>query len=123
MRRNTPSYVAEIARELRRKPIEAETLLWEALRGRRMDGYRFYRQRPIVRYIPDFYCHELRLVIELDGEVHDNPEQHSYDTERIEFFKSMGIRTLRFRNEQVLNTIDEVLLQIRSVIANKEKPD
>ena len=119
VRKNTPSYVKELASKMRRNPTCAETLLWEKLRGRQVEGYRFYRQRPIVRYIPDFYCHELKLVIELDGEVHNDLEQQEYDNERDKFLNELGIEVMRFKNEQVICGIKDVLLQIQKFIRQR----
>ena len=113
MRCNTPPYVVELARECRKKPTEAEKILWQALRGRQLDDMRFYRQRPILRYVADFYCHTARLVVEVDGGIHDKTDQRHYDEERNKTFKAMGLNVLRVSNDDVLHNLQGVLEQIR----------
>ena len=70
------------AKELRKTLTPAERKLWEVLKNKQLDGYKFRRHHPIYRYIADFYCHELGLVIELDGGVHDGLEQKEHDINR-----------------------------------------
>ncbi|HYM16776.1 MAG TPA: endonuclease domain-containing protein, partial [Dehalococcoidia bacterium] len=88
----------EIAREMRRGPTSAEARLWERLRARRLNGLKFSRQHPIGRFIVDLYCVDAGLVIELDGSVHDDPEQRQADVVRQQFLESQGVRVLRFPN-------------------------
>ena len=99
------------ARSLRRGMTDVERLLWQALRGRQLNGHRFRRQHPIGQYISDFTCIEQRIVIELDGGQHQ--EQLAYDEQRSAFLQARGWRVLRFWNNDVLNNIEGVL----SVIA------
>ena len=107
----TPDYIIELARELRQNMTESEKLLWEKLRKKQVDGYRFRRQHPVYRYVLDFYCYEKKLAIELDGDVHIQREE--YDEYRDEFLKSTGIETLRFKNYEVVNDINQVLKKIK----------
>lgn len=81
-----PQYITELAKNLRRFSTEAESILWEILQNRKFRDLKFRRQHPIGRYIADFYCHEIKLVIELDGKIHEN--QKEYDEIRDEFLKS-----------------------------------
>jgi len=110
------------ARELRKEETRSEILLWNKLRNRKLDGFKFLRQHPIVYkadykglnyFVADFYCHEKKVVVELDGSVHDeNPE---YDQFRDSEMKEMGIKVLRIKNEDLVN-LDEVLSRIRSFL-------
>jgi very-short-patch-repair endonuclease len=89
------------ARQFRREPTPAESRAWEILRDRRLLGLKFRRQQVIDGFIVDFYCPRLRLVIEVDGAVHDHPETRQYDTERTRHLESKGITVIRVRNEEV----------------------
>ena len=95
------------ARAMRNQATDAEKLMWRMLRNRRLRDAKFRRQRPIGRYIADFYCAEHRLVIELDGGQHAG--QQTYDAERTAFLEQRGLRVLRFWNNQVLNETEAVL--------------
>ena len=96
------------ARQLRRQQTDAEQKLWSAIRNRQLAGLKFRRQVPIGAYIVDFYCHECRLVLELDGSQH--LAQLEYDDIRTCFLQ--GIRVLRFWNNEILSNIEGVLQQI-----------
>lgn len=97
-----PTYVQDLAKEFRKKSTRAEVLLWSALRNKRMDGVEFHRQRPFERYVLDFYAPSVKLVIEVDGEVHESSSQKEYDKMREDFLKEHGLKVIRFRNEQIL---------------------
>jgi very-short-patch-repair endonuclease len=99
-----------IAKEMRRKPTEAEDLLWQRLRKHQLLGFKFRRQHSIERFIVDFYCAEARVVLEIDGSIHQYREEE--DLIRQDYIKSLGLRLLRFSNNDVLNNLDEVLEQI-----------
>ncbi|WP_040397034.1 endonuclease domain-containing protein, partial [Cesiribacter andamanensis] len=103
----------EFARQNRKELTAAEGVLWKRLRNGRLDRYKFRRQHPLAGFIADFYCHEARLVIEVDGEVHDSAEQMQYDEERTLALKELGIRVIRFTNEEVLTNIGQVLEEIK----------
>lgn len=104
----------ERARELRKDSTFAEKVLWQALRNRRLSGLRFKRQQPMGGYVVDFYCPRLRLIIELEGSVHDNPDQRAHDRDRFEELQIRGLRVLRIRNEVVMKDLGMVLEQILS---------
>ncbi|PDW03742.1 endonuclease domain-containing protein [Candidatus Viridilinea mediisalina] len=108
------------ARQLRHDQTESEALLWEQLRGRRLDGWKFRRQHPVDRFIVDFYCAEQRLVIEVDGSIHTQAEQAAYDVERSLLLQAAGYRLLRFSNEQVCHEMPMVLHTIRATLATGE---
>lgn len=96
---------------MRANPTEAERLLWDRLRRKQLNGFRFRRQHPIDYYIVDFYCPSARLIVEVDGE--DHKSRLEYDLERQAVLEGHGYRTIRFTNTQVLNRIDLVLAAIR----------
>ena len=93
---------------------DAEKTLWQHLRFRQLDGYKFRRQCPIGSYIVDFVCFERKLIIELDGRQH--AEQIVYDSKRTAWFQSEGFQVLRFWNNQVLSETDSVLNAIINVL-------
>lgn len=102
----------EYSRELRQVSTEAEKLLWSELRNRKLNRLKFRRQHPIDKYIADFYCHERKLVIELDGEIHNTQENKNYDKARTVELGSLTITVLRFTNDEVLNGVERVLQKI-----------
>jgi very-short-patch-repair endonuclease len=113
--RQIPDEYIEKARELRRNQTPTEKLLWELLRAKRFLGAKFRRQHKIGQFIADFYCHEARLVIELDGAVHD--QQARQDCDRDQWMQANGITVLRFRNAEVADNTEAVLNAIAEVIS------
>jgi very-short-patch-repair endonuclease len=99
-----------LARQMRTEPTLAETLLWQRLNNKQLLGFKFRRQQVIDRFIVDFYCHEVKLVIEVDGEIHNYTQVE--DAIRQEFLESLGLRVVRFKNEDVLLRIEGVLEEI-----------
>jgi very-short-patch-repair endonuclease len=110
----SPKYIIELAKEMRNNMTETEELLWSALNKRQIYGLKFRRQHPVYRYILDFYCYEKQLAIVVDGEVHK--KQKDNDIYRDEFLKSIGIRTIRIRNEEIINNLYSVIEKIKQVI-------
>ncbi len=105
----------ELAEELRTKMTQAEETLWDIIKIN--DWHlKFRRQHPLSNYIADFYCHNVKLVIELDGGYHSHKEVKIYDDARENDLKNFGITVLRFKNEEVFNNIDSVLSKIGSTI-------
>jgi very-short-patch-repair endonuclease len=100
----------ERRRELRKNQTEAEKILWQEIRGRKINNLKFHRQYSIGPYIVDFFCPEIRLVIELDGEQHKDAKE--YDIERENFLKNEDIKILRFWNDEVMNDLKSVLEKI-----------
>jgi very-short-patch-repair endonuclease len=105
-----------IARGLRELSTPAEKVLWEELRNRRLGGFKFRRQHPILDYILDFYCKEKQLAVEIDGSIHGVAEIHEKDTQRASRLIKHGIHILRFRNYQVMNHKETVLNEILRVL-------
>jgi very-short-patch-repair endonuclease len=105
------------AKELRKKGVLSEVLLWNQLKGRKMRGYQFMRQKPIGDYIVDFFCSKLGLVIEIDGESHDG--RFRYDSERQKFLESAGLAVLRFDDADVKRDIGNVLMAIEGWLEKK----
>ncbi len=102
--------ILESARNLRRNQTPEEILLWEHIRNRKLSGYKFRRQYIIAQsYIADFYCAEKKLVIEIDGGIHNEPEVLESDKLREETIKSWGYEVIRFTNKQVNKNIESVL--------------
>lgn len=97
------------SRENRKQFTEAERRLWECLRNRKLHGYKFRRQHPISDFMADFYCHECKLMIELDGEYHNTVEQRQYDEGRTYELNELKIKVIRFTNREVIDDIDFVL--------------
>jgi very-short-patch-repair endonuclease len=108
----------EFARTLRGNATVPERILWSRLRGRRFEGFRFRRQRPVGPYICDFVCLSERVVIELDGSQH--VEQATYDRSRDGFLRANGFRVLRFWNGDVVARLDNVLETIREALFREE---
>ncbi len=104
--------IKDIRRELRQRQTPAESLLWSQLRNRQLANRKFRRQHSIGGYVVDFYCAEEKLIVEVDGSIHDTSEAQRSDAEREEALYSLGLTLLRFRNEQVLEIIDYVLQKI-----------
>lgn len=100
-------------RELRSNMTDAESMLWARIRRKQVDGFRFRRQYSIGHFVVDFYCPEIKLVIEVDGPTHDGHDAKEYDAEREEQIRSLEITVLRFKNEAVYNGIDGVVAKIR----------
>ncbi len=103
------------ARAMRKRPTDAENILWQAIRGRKLQGLYFRRQRPVGKYILDFYCDTLRLGIEVDGEYHDHSLEES-DDERSQYLQNRGVMMMRFANEEIMNNLDECLVKITSFV-------
>lgn len=103
----------DFARGLRQRGTQAEKVLWKALRGGRLDGLKFRRQHPVGCYFADFACESVRLVIELDGGVHDQDDVQLNDYIRQQEIEALGWFVLRFRNEHVTGALHMVLNDIR----------
>jgi very-short-patch-repair endonuclease len=100
------------SRKLRNNSTPGEILLWKRLRAGNMMNYTFNRQKPLKRYIVDFYCKPLNLVIEVDGGYHEEEAQRIKDHERQEVLEEMGLNFLRFTDKEVRKNIDNVLKTI-----------
>jgi very-short-patch-repair endonuclease len=110
------------ARGLRKNESLAEKRLWEQLRNRTLEGFKFCRQILIGPYIADFVCRELRLVVEVDGATHSTDEELAHDNRRTGFLKSESYDVIRFHNDEILNGMDEVLTLILQALRNCPRP-
>jgi adenine-specific DNA-methyltransferase len=108
--------IRDAARAQRKNPTPSESLLWEALRARRVDGRAFRRQQPIGPFIVDFYCPEERLVVEVDGPVHDRQQRE--DAGRQEAIESLGLRFVRVTADQVTFDLTGAVASIRAAFAS-----
>ena len=109
-----------ITKNLRKRPTEAEKLLWRRLRVKQMEGLKFRRQQPIDNYVVDFVCFDKRLVIEVDGGQHAVEKQK--DVRRDNYLRKHGFKVLRFWNNEVLQNIEGVLGEIRKNCLNSPHP-
>ena len=105
------------ARLLRKNMTEAEKVSWEKLSNKQLLGLRFRRQHPIDIFIADFYCHQARLVIEIDGPIHNDKEE--YDNGREADIEKFGLKILRFTNKEILSDIDKVLSIIEYTVKDR----
>ena len=103
------------ARAMRKDPTKAENMLWQMLRGRKLERMKFKRQEPMGPYIADFVCHERKLIIEADGGQHS---ESASDLERDRYFEAKGYRILRFWNDEIERNSDAVALHIIKVAMN-----
>jgi very-short-patch-repair endonuclease len=97
------------SQELRRSTTKAETFLWIFLRGKKLDGCRWYRQKPLENSIVDFYCPKRKLIVEADGAHHFTKDGREYDAERDAELKELGLKILRFSNNDILKKTNKVL--------------
>jgi len=109
------------ARHLRSHLTDAEQALWYRVRRKQIRGVQFLRQKPLLNFIVDFYCSKAKLVIELDGGQHFEPEYLQKDIERDKALKELGLLVLRFDNRQVLTELEAVLAVIDSVVEERLK--
>ena len=116
---NSPEH-KERRRELRGEMPEAERKVWQLLRGRQLNGYKFRRQHGIGPYIVDFYCSETKLFIEIDGDSHYQPTAIAYDQERDAYLRSCGMTILRFTNLDVQLNLDTVAERILEHLKNSD---
>ncbi|TKB99486.1 imidazole glycerol phosphate synthase subunit HisF [Pedobacter cryotolerans] len=110
--------IFENAKALRNRVTESESLLWGYLSNKQL-GVKFRRQHPISLYIADFYCHEIKLIIEIDGSIHNNPEILINDIERQKNLEALGITVIRFTNNQLHNNLNSVLDKIKQTIQER----
>ena len=120
MKRNPESKIIakKLCRELRRNATKSEKILWEVLRNRGFQNKKYYRQYPIFFeydgterfFVADFYCHEDKEVIEIDGKIHDY--QKDYDELRTFIINSLGMKVMRFKNEEIENDLKGILDKI-----------
>ncbi len=106
----------EFARDNRKNSTEAEKLLWQVLRNKQL-GVQFRRQHAIDIFIADFICIACKLIVEVDGDYHNTPEQEEYDQQRTYMLENLGYKILRFTNDEIINNIGQVVSTIKKAIA------
>jgi very-short-patch-repair endonuclease len=109
------------ARQLRKNMTESERVLWSRLRGKQVSGIQFYRQKPIGKYIVDFYAPRARLVVEVDGSQHSEAEHIKKDKIRNEYLATVSLEVLRFNSREVLEETDAVVEVIYRAIVGQLK--
>ncbi len=112
------SVMRRLAREQRAQCVQAEALIWRAVRNRRCDGAKFQRQVPLRAYIVDFVCFERRLIVEIDGPSHESAEQIVADRLRDVWLRERGFRVLRLPNELVIGSTELAVARIRDALAD-----
>ena len=100
------------SRKLRHKMTNTERYLWSKLKMKQLNGYQFYRQKPIGNYIVDFYCTSAKMVIEIDGSQHFYDDGLEHDKERDAYFNNLGLKALRFTSVDVLKNLEGVIDKI-----------
>lgn len=110
------------ARVLRSNMTLAEIILWSRLRSKKIDGYKFRRQQPMFDYVIDFYCDELKLIIEVDGEIHSLTEKVNSDIKRDKILKINGYNLIRLSNFEIVTDIDETIRKIKTFIKSILSP-
>ncbi len=121
----TSELAKTLARELRKNQTDAEKLFWGKLRNRKFAGFKFTRQHPIYYFadnqkkffIADFFCNELKLVVELDGKIHN--KQKDYDRTREDVLKTKKLNILPFKNEEIENNINASLIKLKRFVDKK----
>ncbi len=128
MNKRTFDAAKEICRVLRKKSTVSEKLLWTEVRNRKFFGKKFLRQHPLffnymnkgAFFIADFYCREFNLILEIDGKSHDY--QKEYDALRTHIINNMGIKVVRFKNEEIENDLPGVLQRLEKIIKDGTHP-
>ena len=121
--RAAKSAIYSYAKNMRKNATQAEDLIWQELRGRRLGGFKFVRQKPMGYYIPDFLCIQKRLIIEIDGQYHNDPSVALSDRVREQKFAVVGYKILRFTNQHVFTDITNILQTIHEeLIARQDRP-
>ncbi|RKE03162.1 endonuclease domain-containing protein [Marinifilum flexuosum] len=118
---NAKPHIFEKAKSLRQNMTETELKLWDRLKGKKIQGLRFRAQHPIDIFIADFYCHSIKLVIELDGGMHLSKEQKEYDIGREAEINHWDIKVIRFTNDEVAADINTVVLTINEFCTKRIK--
>jgi very-short-patch-repair endonuclease len=118
---NAKEGIIDLSRKLRKRMTPGEKILWKKLRRKKINGVRIRRQHPIEYFIADFYCHEARLVIEVDGLIHISKERKDYDLNRNAEMDRLGIKVIRFSDWDVKNNMTQVIATINDEISKRLK--
>ena len=119
--RKMPGYRLRLVRDLRQRQTESEQLLWQHLRSGRLDGLKFRRQRSLGRYIADFCCDAAKLVIEIDGGIHEGQDRKEYDRIRDDILTAHNYALLRFSVDDIIQHTSQIVAQIREVAFDRLK--
>ena len=111
-----------LSRKLRNESTQSEILLWNELKGKKIKGYQFMRQKPIGEYIVDFFCSPLKLIIEIDGSSHDFDDVFNRDILKQNYLESIGLHVLRFDDLEVKRNINNVIAEIEGWIESQRQP-
>lgn len=111
---HTLKYLKEYRSELRNNLTPSEAFLWKHLKSRQFENRRFTRQHSIGNFIVDFYCAKEKLIIELDGEVHNTAEAQEYDKQRTLYLENLDYKVLRFENKMVFDCLESVFVEIKA---------
>jgi very-short-patch-repair endonuclease len=112
-------HLENFRKDLRNNSTPAESFLWKQLQNRKLDGRKFRRQHSIQNFIVDFYCAEEKLIIELDGEIHNNAAGEERDIKRTGVLESLGFTVIRFENKMVFDFLPSVLQEIKDNFRKK----
>jgi very-short-patch-repair endonuclease len=112
-----PAIMLRLAREQRANLVQAEAIIWRAVRDRRCEGAKFRRQATIGNFIVDFVCYERRLIVEIDGPSHEDAEQRTRDQERDAWLKGQGFCILRLPNELAIASTELAVARIRAALS------
>ena len=109
-----------VSQNLRSNMTDAERVLWRRIRRGQIKGVLFYRQKPIGGYIVDFYCPKLKLIVEIDGDVHFYERNIAADKKREEYFNKLGLKIVRYTNLDVIQNIDNALRDLKRWLTNNQ---
>lgn len=112
----------KLAADMRKNPTPSENVLWKHLKKFRREGFTFRRQHPIDIFIADFYCHKIKLLIEVDGEIHFDSAAQEHDDGRTGELERFGIKVIRFSNDQVMENHELVINKIKTLINELSSP-
>lgn len=115
-----PKYSKNIRRHLRNNMTETEVILWGKLKGRQITGYKIRRQYGVGSYVVDFYCPQLKLAIEVDGESHYTREGEEHDKKRDAFIRDKGIEIIRIPTSEIYDNLDGVVQHVANIFKKRE---
>ncbi len=118
---NAKPHIVDKVKTLRLNMTDAEKMLWERLKKKQIPGLHFRAQHPIDIFIADFYCHKIKLVIEIDGGMHKAADRNLYDIGQTNEMEEYGIKVIRFTNEEIFSSLDEVEKEIKRVCRDRLK--
>ena len=121
MHRNASGQIFRNAIELRKTPTKAEEIIWDQFFKKRPMGFKFRFQHPFHIFILDFYCHLLKIEVEIDGKINEDKFQKMYDEERDNFLKDEGLLVVRINNDLIYNNLEEVKNNLLEIIKSRSQ--